>query len=74
MLILGARAVRGQLRLRPAAAAYTANGVLDYSAVFQYSMLAGLVGAFILAVFFNPGVSNREPDFNQAEEDAPPMP
>jgi len=25
-------------------------------------------------VFFNPRVSGREPDFNQAEEDAPPAP
>ena len=39
--------------------------------MFEYSIVAGLVGALILAVFFNPGVSNREPGFNQAEEDAP---
>jgi predicted MFS family arabinose efflux permease len=52
----------------------SADGVLDYSAVFQYSMFAGLIGAFILAVFFNPEVSNRQPSFNQAEEDAPPAP
>jgi hypothetical protein len=25
-------------------------------------------------VFFDPGVSNRQPGFNQAEEDAPPAP
>jgi MFS family permease len=54
--------------------AYTEGGVLNYTGVFQYSMAAGLVAALILAVFFNPGVSNREPDFNQAEEDAPPAP
>jgi len=75
VLILGAgpfvaNFICGRLKTR-----YTSpEGVLDYSAVFQYSMLAGLIGALILAVFFNPGVSNREPDFNQAEEDAPPAP
>jgi Nucleoside H+ symporter len=47
---------------------------VNYPAVFEYSIIAGLIGAFILAVFFNPGVSNRAPDFNQAEEDAPPAP
>jgi nucleoside transporter len=47
---------------------------VNYPAVFEYSIIAGLIGAFILAVFFNPKVSDREPDFNQAEEDAPPAP
>jgi MFS family permease len=56
------------------ATAYTENGVLNYTGVFQYSLGAALIAAFILAVFFNPGVSNREPGFNQAEEDAPPAP
>ena len=74
VLILGAgpfvaNFICGRLRT-----AYTTNGVLDYTAVFQYSMAAGLAGALILAVFFNPRVSGREPDFNRAEEDAPPAP
>lgn len=57
--------------------AYTSDAgikTVDYPAVFEYSMIAGLVGALILAVFFNPEVSKREPDFNQAEEDAPAVP
>jgi len=54
--------------------AYTVGGKLDYTAVFDYSIVAGLIGALILAVFFNPGVSNRGPSFNQAEEDAPATP
>jgi MFS family permease len=47
---------------------------VNYPAVFEYSIVAGLIGALILAVFFDPQVPNREPDFNQAEEDAPPAP
>jgi MFS family permease len=47
---------------------------VDYPAVFEYSIVAGLIGALILAVFFNPEVSKREPDFNQAEADAPAAP
>ena len=54
--------------------AYTENGVLNYTGVFQYSLAAGLIAALILAIFFNPQVSDREPGFNQAEEDAPPAP
>jgi nucleoside transporter len=74
VLILGAgpfvaNFLCGQLRKE-----YTVDGVLNYSTVFEYSMFAGLIGALILAVFFNPKVSNREPGFNQAEEDAPPTP
>ncbi|HQR06991.1 MAG TPA: MFS transporter [Gemmatales bacterium] len=33
---------------------YTVNKVLDYSAVFQYSMGAGLVAALLLLFFFHP--------------------
>ena len=47
---------------------------VNYPAVFEYSMAAGVIGALILAVFFNPKVSDREPTFNQAEADAPPAP
>jgi MFS family permease len=53
---------------------YTEGGVLNYTGVFQYSMAAGLAAALILAVFFNPRTSPRQPGFNQAEEDAPPAP
>jgi MFS family permease len=48
---------------------------LNYSAVFQYSMGAALLGALILAVFFHPpkrGVV--APSLSEAEEDAPPAP
>ncbi len=33
---------------------YTVNGELDYPAVFQYSMIAGLIGAVLLLLFFHP--------------------
>lgn len=33
---------------------YTVNGVLNYPAVFQYSMFAGLVAALLLLFFFHP--------------------
>jgi nucleoside transporter len=72
VLILGAGPFVANFVCGRLAPAYTENGVLNYTGVFQYSLGAALVAAFILAVFFNPGVSNREPDFNQAEEDAPP--
>ncbi|HMO34875.1 MAG TPA: MFS transporter, partial [Gemmatales bacterium] len=33
---------------------YTTDGVLNYPAVFQYSMAAGLVAALLLLFFFHP--------------------
>lgn len=54
VLILGvgpfvANFVTSELKTR-----YTVDGVLDYPAVFQYSMLAGLVAAVLLLLFFHP--------------------
>jgi nucleoside transporter len=75
VLILGAgpfvaNYVCGRLR-----AHYTsADGVLDYTAVFQYSIGAGLAAALILAVFFHPRKRADDPGFNRVEEDAPPAP
>jgi predicted MFS family arabinose efflux permease len=54
--------------------AYTADDVLDYRAVFQYSMGAAVVGAVLLALLFHPHKPAEDPGFSQAEADAPPAP
>jgi nucleoside transporter len=54
--------------------AYTTDNVLDYTAVFQYSMGAALVGAVLLALLFHPHKPAEAPGFSQAEADAPPAP
>jgi hypothetical protein len=74
VLILGvgpftANFLCGRLRV-----AYTSDGVLDYSTVFQYSMVAATIGAAILLLFFHPRKSAEDPGFSRAEEDAPPAP
>ena len=40
---------------------YTVDGALNYPAVFQYSMIAALVGAVILFLFFHPNRSTGQP-------------
>jgi len=79
VLILGigpfaANFICGRLKTTYGYVTETGVQTVNYTAVFEYSIIAGLVGALILAVFFNPQVSNREPSFEQAEEDAPPLP
>jgi nucleoside transporter len=54
--------------------AYTENGALNYTGVFDYSIGAGLAAAVILALFFHPRNRAEDPGFNRAEEDAPPAP
>ncbi|MEO2089545.1 MAG: MFS transporter, partial [Gemmataceae bacterium] len=39
---------------------YSAGGVVEYPAVFQYSMYAGLVGALMLLLFFHPPKEPRQ--------------
>ena len=51
--------------------AYTTDNVLDYRAVFQYSMGAAVVGAVLLAVLFHPKKPAEDAGFSRAEEDAP---
>jgi Nucleoside H+ symporter len=53
--------------------AHTSDGVTDFSAVYQYSMAAGLIGALILVLFFHPRKPPTDPGFSRAEEDAPPV-
>jgi nucleoside transporter len=53
---------------------YTSNGVLDFSAVYEYSMFAALIGAVFLFVFFHPPHKPApDPSFSQVEEDSPPV-
>ncbi|MDB5309272.1 MAG: nucleoside:H symporter [Gemmataceae bacterium] len=53
---------------------YTVGDRLDYTSVFQYSMVAATVGALILFLLFRPpSEKTAEPSFSQAEEDAPPV-
>jgi hypothetical protein len=53
---------------------HSPGGKLEYPAVFSYSMIAGLVGALLLVLFFHPpkGVST-EPVIDKPEEHAPPV-
>jgi len=74
VLILGLGPVAATFICLELKAKYTAEGVLNYPAVFQYSMGAGLVGALILFLFFHPREVARDPGFSRAEEDAPPAP
>jgi predicted MFS family arabinose efflux permease len=53
--------------------AYTTDKILDYRAVFQYSMGAAVVGAVLLALLFHPHKPAEDPGFSRAEEDAPPV-
>jgi MFS family permease len=52
------------------------NAVVDnYSAVYQYSMWAAIVGAVLLFLFFHPPRKPvEEPTFSEIQEDAPPAP
>jgi hypothetical protein len=53
---------------------YTTDNVLDYRAVFQYSMGAAVVGAVLLALCFHPRKPAEDPGFSQVEADSPPAP
>ena len=59
----------GQLRKT-----HSVDGVLNYPAVFQYSMGAALFGAVVLFVLFHPKMPVKDPPHGSAEEDAPPTP
>jgi nucleoside transporter len=53
---------------------YTVGSSVDYPAVFQYSIIASLVGAILLALFFFPRKAAEDPGFSQVEADSPPAP
>ena len=51
-----------------------ATQALNYSAVFQYSMFAALIGAVVLFVFFHPPKAGvAEPPIDTPQEQAPPV-
>jgi MFS family permease len=53
---------------------YKTSDGLNYSAVFQYSMVAAFAGALILALFFHPPTEQvKEPPVEAPEEKAPPV-
>ena len=53
---------------------YKVGGVLNYSAVYEYSMIAAVIGAVLLFVFFHPpSMKTEDVGFSKAEEDAPPV-
>jgi nucleoside transporter len=54
VLILGIGPVVATFICLKLKATYTVDGKLNYPAVFQYSMGAGLIGALILFLFFHP--------------------
>ena len=75
VLILGvgpfaANVICGELN-----AEYTVGDKLNYSAVFEYSMSAGLVGALVLLLFFHPPREKLEAVTlpQTPEETAPPV-
>ena len=74
VLILGVGPFAANFACEQLKGTYSTGGVVQYPAVFQYSMLAGLVGALLLLFFFHPP---REPrpstTFSEAEQDAPPV-
>jgi nucleoside transporter len=83
VLILGvgpflANVACGELRAQYATTQLVDGKVVntvDYSAVFQYSMWAAIIGAVLLFLFFHPPRKPiEEPTFTEAEEGAPPVP
>ena len=74
VLILGVGPFAANFACGRLGAKYSVGDKVDYSAVFVYSLGAALVGALILAVFFNPKKPAVDPGFSRAEEDAPPVP
>jgi nucleoside transporter len=66
---LAANYICGQLKT-----AYTVGENLNYTAVFQYSMGAAVVGAVLLAVLFHPQKPVEPLPFSEIERDAPPAP
>jgi nucleoside transporter len=66
---IAANFICGRLKTR-----YTFDGKVDYPAVFQYSIVAALVGAFLLAALFYPPKPAEDPGLSQVEADSPPAP
>jgi nucleoside transporter len=73
VLILGLGPIAANFACGRLKTEYTTDGVVDYRAVFQYSMAAALVGAVLLALLFHPHKRAEDPGFSRAEEDAPPV-
>ena len=60
VLILGVGPFVANLVCGQLGESYKVGDKLNYSAIFQYSMAAALVGAIVLALFFHPPKNNLE--------------
>jgi hypothetical protein len=74
VLILGVGPFVANLICGQLGVIYKVGDALNYSAIFQYSMGAALVGAIVLALFFHPPSEQvKEPPVATPEEKAPPV-
>ncbi|MDY3551264.1 MFS transporter [Gemmata sp. JC717] len=74
VLILGVGPFVANLICGQLGVIYKVGDQLQYSAIFQYSMAAGAVGAILLLLFFHPpSEAVKEPPVKTPEEKAPPV-